>query len=122
MTLPDLVPMLSPLFQLTDSRLSNFKKLLRLSGRLDLALSQVSLRGQSTKSLRHPLVTFTEEATGQRCFIPPQAVANFPGSGGDDDDMADESQSESEGDESDIESESGSDDEEDEQNLDEDSD
>jgi len=41
-TLPDLVKSLSGLYLIVDSRLSVFKKLLKLSGRMDLLLSQIS--------------------------------------------------------------------------------
>jgi len=42
MTLPDLVKSLSGLYLIVDSRLTVFKKLLKLSGRMDLLLSQIS--------------------------------------------------------------------------------
>ena len=41
MTVPDLVKSLSVLYLTVDSRVTVFKKLLKLSGRLDLLLSQV---------------------------------------------------------------------------------
>eukprot|EP01116_Phalansterium_solitarium_P021244 TRINITY_DN6521_c0_g1_i1.p1 TRINITY_DN6521_c0_g1~~TRINITY_DN6521_c0_g1_i1.p1 ORF type:complete len:662 (+),score=197.41 TRINITY_DN6521_c0_g1_i1:114-2099(+) len=48
MTVPDLVSSLSGLYLTVDSRLSVFRKLLKLSGRLDLLLSQVSATRQAT--------------------------------------------------------------------------
>lgn len=44
MTVPDLVDSLGGLYQLVDSRLSVFKRLLKLNGRLDLILSQITIR------------------------------------------------------------------------------
>ncbi|KJE95621.1 hypothetical protein CAOG_08938 [Capsaspora owczarzaki ATCC 30864] len=46
MTVPNLVEALSGLYQLVDARLSVFKKLLKLSGRLDLIISQIASRAQ----------------------------------------------------------------------------
>ena len=44
MTIPDLnTSSLSGLYQTVDSRLSSYDKLLKLSGRLDLLLSQISI-------------------------------------------------------------------------------
>ena len=47
MTVPDLMKHLSGLYQLIDTRLSAFKKLMKLSGRLDLVLSQIAERGET---------------------------------------------------------------------------
>jgi len=48
MSLPNLSDVLAPLYQTVDSRLSVFKKLFTLSGRLDLLLSQVNMRNRRT--------------------------------------------------------------------------
>ena len=45
MSIPGLVERLSGLYQTIDTRLTVFKPLLKLSGRLDLVLSQVAIRG-----------------------------------------------------------------------------
>lgn len=45
MTVPGLVHKLARLYQTVDARLVVFKKLLKLSGRLDLVLSQLAERG-----------------------------------------------------------------------------
>lgn len=42
MTVPDLVKILSSLYSLVDSRVSTFKKMMSLAGRLDLLLTQIS--------------------------------------------------------------------------------
>jgi U3 small nucleolar RNA-associated protein 5 len=44
LTLPDLVSQLTGLYQLIDSRVGIYKKVLRVSGRLDLVLSQINKR------------------------------------------------------------------------------
>eukprot|EP00126_Sphaerothecum_destruens_P004490 Sdes_comp18216_c0_seq1m7793 len=44
-SLPDLSKTLGGLYQMVDSRLSNFKKFLKLNGRLDLIMSQVATKG-----------------------------------------------------------------------------
>eukprot|EP01114_Cavostelium_apophysatum_P011493 TRINITY_DN2577_c0_g1_i1.p1 TRINITY_DN2577_c0_g1~~TRINITY_DN2577_c0_g1_i1.p1 ORF type:complete len:567 (-),score=181.19 TRINITY_DN2577_c0_g1_i1:13-1713(-) len=49
-TVPNLVQMLSGLYLSIDSRLSIFKKLLKLSGRLDLLLSQISAQSDTPRS------------------------------------------------------------------------
>lgn len=43
MTIPDLIKTLSGLYLIVDSRISVFKKLLQLQGRVDLILSQVNI-------------------------------------------------------------------------------
>ena len=49
---------LSGLYQTVDSRLSIFKRLLRLSGRLDLIMSQVAMRG-TTNEVKEPETSAT---------------------------------------------------------------
>ena len=49
MSVPNLVKNLTGLYQTIDSRLTVFERLLRLSGRLDLLMSQITLRARSTK-------------------------------------------------------------------------
>eukprot|EP00123_Amoebidium_parasiticum_P011451 comp20721_c0_seq1/m.27070 comp20721_c0_seq1/g.27070 ORF comp20721_c0_seq1/g.27070 comp20721_c0_seq1/m.27070 type:complete len:606 (-) comp20721_c0_seq1:170-1987(-) len=46
-TVPDLPQTVGGLYQMVDSRLAVFNKLLALNGRLDLLLSQVTVRGQA---------------------------------------------------------------------------
>ncbi|KCV73163.1 hypothetical protein H696_00706 [Fonticula alba] len=58
MTVPDLVTRLGPLYALVDSRLSSFKRLLRLSGRLDLIVSQIAQASQD-----HDEDAFSSSAT-----------------------------------------------------------
>lgn len=67
MTVPDLASMLSGLYSLVDARLSVFPRLLKLSGRLDLMLSQIALRAQGSsnvdvESLQVPAMTYTEDS------------------------------------------------------------
>ncbi len=51
MSLPGLTAPLAALHQVIDNRLSLFKKFLKLSGRLDLVLSQIQLKS-STQNLQ----------------------------------------------------------------------
>jgi len=60
MTLPDLMKVLSSLYLTADSRVTVFKKLLKLSGRLDLLVSQISANETSITSKN---VTTYEEAS-----------------------------------------------------------
>jgi hypothetical protein len=51
------------MYQMIEARVAVHPKLLRLSGRLDLAMSQVSLRGKnSTASIQEPLVIYKDDA------------------------------------------------------------
>jgi len=54
MTVPDLLRNLAPLYSTVDSRLASFKKLMKLSGRLDLIMSQ---RMQSTATAADSIAT-----------------------------------------------------------------
>lgn len=60
MTIPDLnVTSLSGLYQTVDSRLSTYPKLLKLSGRLDLLLSQISYREVNYRENLHPVASLS---------------------------------------------------------------
>lgn len=66
MTVPDLPEVLSGMYSLVDTRLSVFPRLLKLSGRLDLLLSQIALKSNSTseidaEELQVPGVAYQEE-------------------------------------------------------------
>ena len=51
------------MYQMIEARVALHPKLLRLSGRLDLAMSQVSLRGKSsTPNIQEPLVVYKDDA------------------------------------------------------------
>jgi len=58
MTVPDLVKTLSILYLTVDARLNVFKKLLKLSGRLDLLLSQVT--AQRGRTSQGPIVSYEQ--------------------------------------------------------------
>jgi U3 small nucleolar RNA-associated protein 5 len=59
MSVPDLPRHLSSLYQMVDGRLAIFKKLLKLSGRLDLVMSQISARSSGEHS-SEPLFRYME--------------------------------------------------------------
>jgi len=62
MTVPNLVQKLGGLYQTVDSRLAVFKRLLKLSGRLDMIMSQVSLKTSSNESKEsEPMTIFVDE-------------------------------------------------------------
>jgi len=66
MTVPDLPNILSGLYNLIDARLAVFPRLLKLSGRLDLLLSQIALKSQATSGvdaseLQVPITSFVDE-------------------------------------------------------------
>jgi Dip2/Utp12 family protein len=57
MTVPDIIPTLSPLYQTIDARLAVFKRLLRLSGRLEIVLAHaVHAGGRAGETVREPEV------------------------------------------------------------------
>ena len=67
MTMPSLTVELAPLYQLVDERLSNFKKLLRLQGRLDVIEHQVRQRKEAAEQskseeqdLQEPMYIYDE--------------------------------------------------------------
>ena len=51
MSIPDLSKSLGGLYQLVDTRLSSFKKLLKLSGRLELIMTQITTKGDGSNSV-----------------------------------------------------------------------
>jgi len=51
MTMPHLIKNLGPLYQMIDDRLGVFKRLLQLSGRLDLISQQIAIRQARRKQL-----------------------------------------------------------------------
>jgi len=66
MTVPDLPNILSGLYSLVDARVAVFPRLLKLSGRLDLLLSQIALKSQSAAEidaadLQIPLTSYVDE-------------------------------------------------------------
>lgn len=66
MTVPDLPNILSGLYNLIDARLAVFPRLLKLSGRLDLLLSQIALKSQAAPGgdaaeLNVPITSFVDE-------------------------------------------------------------
>ncbi|KAI8816180.1 WD40-repeat-containing domain protein [Fimicolochytrium jonesii] len=64
MSVPHLAASLGALYQLLDSRAAVFQKLLRLSGRLDLVVSQTALRSKASGGEvleEEPLVAYDEE-------------------------------------------------------------
>lgn len=61
-TVPNLLTKLGPLYQTVDHRLGVFKRLLRLSGRLEMVMSQVSLRNSENEATTYDaLNTYDEE-------------------------------------------------------------
>eukprot|EP00040_Diaphanoeca_grandis_P029036 m.169004 g.169004 ORF g.169004 m.169004 type:complete len:635 (-) comp31544_c0_seq1:633-2537(-) len=67
MTVPDLPEILSGMYNLVDARLAVFPRLLKLSGRLDLLLSQVLLKSEGNmeqdeeEDLQVPLITYDDD-------------------------------------------------------------
>ena len=65
MTVPDLPDILSGLYSLADARLAVFPRLLKLTGRLDLLLSQIELKSQGStedaSKLQTPITSFVDE-------------------------------------------------------------
>eukprot|EP00012_Vannella_robusta_P008434 CAMPEP_0206201038 /NCGR_PEP_ID=MMETSP0166-20121206/11273_1 /ASSEMBLY_ACC=CAM_ASM_000260 /TAXON_ID=95228 /ORGANISM="Vannella robusta, Strain DIVA3 518/3/11/1/6" /LENGTH=534 /DNA_ID=CAMNT_0053619563 /DNA_START=91 /DNA_END=1695 /DNA_ORIENTATION=+ len=60
MTIPDLnATALSGLYQTVDARLNSYNKLLKLSGRLDLLLSQISYREVNYRENLHPVASLS---------------------------------------------------------------
>jgi len=60
MTIPDITKILSRLHQTVDSRLTVFKKLVKLSGRLELVLSQIAQHNTAENSAIVPLTVYNE--------------------------------------------------------------
>jgi len=60
MTIPDITKILSRLHQTVDSRLTVFKKLVKLSGRLELVLSQIAQHNTAENSAIIPLTVYNE--------------------------------------------------------------
>jgi len=65
MTVPDLIKSLSLLYVTVDSRLSAYPHLLKLSGRLDLLLSQVSHSSTAINDNHHPLAVYKEVSSDE---------------------------------------------------------
>lgn len=66
-TVPDLVKTLSGLYLVVDSRLASFKKLLQLSGRLDLLLAQISKATtiREDEALGEPQTVYVDESSSE---------------------------------------------------------
>eukprot|EP00050_Salpingoeca_kvevrii_P022984 m.135831 g.135831 ORF g.135831 m.135831 type:complete len:785 (-) comp9895_c1_seq1:85-2439(-) len=66
MTVPDLAHVLSSLYSLVEARLTTFPRLLKLSGRLDLMLSQITSRdrldGEADDDFQVPLNTYQDDS------------------------------------------------------------
>jgi U3 small nucleolar RNA-associated protein 5 len=97
MTVPDLPNILSGLYNLIDARLAVFPQLLKLSGRLDLLLSQIALKSQAAPGgdaaeLQVPITSFVDEESD----LEDDDEDGEEGAGGqgwedeDDDDMSDD--------------------------------
>ena len=90
MTQPDVVRQLTPLYQLVEARVSTYHKLLKLEGRLELALSQVSNRsGGGSAYSKDPDVTVDEGGE-------PDDEADVVGDDMEEDDSEDEDEDEDE--------------------------
>lgn len=63
MTVPGLVKQLSALYQTIDSRVGVYSKMLKLSGRLDLVMSQVAMRNdmEDSEGADYPMTLYDEE-------------------------------------------------------------
>eukprot|EP00744_Colponema_vietnamica_P005450 GILI01007986.1.p1 GENE.GILI01007986.1~~GILI01007986.1.p1 ORF type:complete len:635 (-),score=167.30 GILI01007986.1:40-1944(-) len=95
---PDSVRYLSPLYQTVDSRLQVFKKLLKLYGRLDLVLSQISMRAAAEDEdlavADKPLVVYhegEENDVEEEDILVDEAGSDEDDGSGDDDDLDGES-------------------------------
>jgi U3 small nucleolar RNA-associated protein 5 len=60
MSVPNLIKHLTGLYQIIDTRLATFKRLLRLSGRLDLVMSQVTFRSEMAEEGSEALTVYRE--------------------------------------------------------------
>lgn len=69
MTLPDLVPVLSHLYQVVDARTKAHERFIKLEGKLELLASQISLKkaASETKGIdTTPLVLFEDESSDEQ--------------------------------------------------------
>ena len=62
LAVPELTATLSPLYQTVDERMQSFKPMLKLSGRLDLVMSQISLRREQNVDVDlEPAAVYVED-------------------------------------------------------------
>ena len=112
---------LQPMYQMIEARVAVHPKLLRLSGRLDLAMSQVSLRGKnSTPSIQEPLVVYRDDAAdADDAMASGSSSSEGEGDDGSDDGMSEEEEEEEEDAGDDDDSDGNDDDDDDDDDDDE---
>jgi len=101
MSQPELVRSLTPLYQLVEARVQTYHKLLKLEGRLDLALSQVAGQKSGAVYVHQPELLVQEVASANADMVI-GATDEF-----DDEEEEDDDEEEEEADEEEGESDDG---------------
>eukprot|EP00293_Proteomonas_sulcata_P005098 CAMPEP_0184330706 /NCGR_PEP_ID=MMETSP1049-20130417/144824_1 /TAXON_ID=77928 /ORGANISM="Proteomonas sulcata, Strain CCMP704" /LENGTH=123 /DNA_ID=CAMNT_0026653159 /DNA_START=93 /DNA_END=464 /DNA_ORIENTATION=+ len=110
MSQPDIVKSLTPLYQLVESRVATYHKLLKLEGRLELALTQVSNRSGGTGPVSKEPELVVDENVGDADDVVGAADDDMDDEFSDADDFDDEDMMEEDGEEDDMEDDDDGDD------------